>query len=281
MKRSKYTDEPFLAIVKEGEAGRKFADLSRPYGITEQTYLPLEGQVRRHGTERVRRRKQLTRADRVPLPAPRQPLERWSMDFTVDTLADGRGFRTLNIVDDFTRECVAIEVDHSLPGLRVARVLTPHGDRPAAVHRRRQRARICGAHPRCVGLRARRDLALHSTAQTESRPCPAISQNYVSWEIALDFSARPACFRKPQIRVSASNTIRQFILFARASGANQRRKQKPTRFCFLHSEFLNSAHNTPALKLYGVVFPSPSRYNLWHAPQVAPWNSFTAPCAAI
>ena len=33
------------------------------------------------------------------------------MDFMVDTLADGRGFRTLNIVDDFTRECVAIEVD--------------------------------------------------------------------------------------------------------------------------------------------------------------------------
>jgi len=45
------------------------------------------------------------------------------MDFTADTLADGRGFRTLNIVDDFTRECVAIEVDRSLPGLRVTRVL--------------------------------------------------------------------------------------------------------------------------------------------------------------
>jgi putative transposase len=45
------------------------------------------------------------------------------MDFTLDTLADGRNFRTLNIVDDFTRECVAIEVDRSLPGLRVTRVL--------------------------------------------------------------------------------------------------------------------------------------------------------------
>ena len=45
------------------------------------------------------------------------------MDFTLDTLADGRAFRTLNIVDDFTRECVAIEVDRSLPGLRVVRVL--------------------------------------------------------------------------------------------------------------------------------------------------------------
>src|SRR4029453_15047679 len=63
------------------------------------------------------------RADRCPLPVPSGRLERWSMDFTADTLADGRHFRTLNIVDDFTRECVAIEVDRSLPGLRVTRVL--------------------------------------------------------------------------------------------------------------------------------------------------------------
>jgi putative transposase len=80
-------------------------------------YRAAELQVRR------RRRKRLTRAERVPLSPPSQRCERWSMDFTVDTLADGRGFRTLNIVDDFTRECVAIEVDRSLPGLRVTRVL--------------------------------------------------------------------------------------------------------------------------------------------------------------
>jgi putative transposase len=80
-------------------------------------YQAAQLQVRR------RRRKRLTRAERVPLPRPTRRLERWSMDFTVDTLADGRGFRTLNIVDDFTRECVAIEVDRSLPGLRVTRVL--------------------------------------------------------------------------------------------------------------------------------------------------------------
>jgi putative transposase len=72
---------------------------------------------------RRRRRKRLTRAERIPLPVPSRPTERWSMDFTADTLADGRNFRTLNIVDDFTRECVAIEVDRSLPGLRVTRVL--------------------------------------------------------------------------------------------------------------------------------------------------------------
>ena len=70
-----------------------------------------------------RRRKRRTRGERVPLPLPGARCERWSMDFVTDTLADGRGFRTLNIVDDFTRECVAIEVDRSLPGARVIRVL--------------------------------------------------------------------------------------------------------------------------------------------------------------
>ena len=53
------------------------------------------------------------------------------MDFTEDTLADGRAFRTLNIVDDFTRECLASKPTDRCPGLRVARVL----DRLAAERR--------------------------------------------------------------------------------------------------------------------------------------------------
>jgi putative transposase len=72
---------------------------------------------------RRRRHKRRTSGERRPLAAPSRARERWSMDFMADTLADGRGFRTLNIVDDFTRECVAIEVDRSLPGARVVRVL--------------------------------------------------------------------------------------------------------------------------------------------------------------
>ena len=52
----------------------------------------------------------------MPLPRPNGRGERWSMDFMRDTVADGRAFRTLNIVDDFSRECLAIEVDRSLPG---------------------------------------------------------------------------------------------------------------------------------------------------------------------
>lgn len=72
---------------------------------------------------RRRSRKRLTRVERLPLARPSAPLERWSIDFMADTLADGRGFRTLNIVDDFSHECPAIEVDRSLPGARVVRVL--------------------------------------------------------------------------------------------------------------------------------------------------------------
>jgi len=81
--------------------------------------------VYREASLQVRRRsrKRVTRAERLPLPRPAALLERWSMDFMADTLGDGRGFRTLNIVDDFSHECPAIEVDRSLPGARVVRVL--------------------------------------------------------------------------------------------------------------------------------------------------------------
>jgi putative transposase len=72
---------------------------------------------------RKRRRKRAAWGARAPMPIALDPNLRWSMDFMADALADGRVFRTLNIVDDFTRECLAIEVDTSLGGDRVVRVL--------------------------------------------------------------------------------------------------------------------------------------------------------------
>lgn len=60
---------------------------------------------------------------RLVLPAPSQPNELWSMDFMSDSLHSGRKIRLLTIVDDFTREAPAIEVDLSLTGERVAQVL--------------------------------------------------------------------------------------------------------------------------------------------------------------
>lgn len=47
----------------------------------------------------------------------------WSMDFMADQLGDGRSFRTLNVLDDFIREGLAIEADFSLPAARVVRTL--------------------------------------------------------------------------------------------------------------------------------------------------------------
>ena len=54
---------------------------------------------------------------------PSRPNERWSMDFMSDSLCDGRRFRILTVVDDFTRECVATEVDTGITGERVIRTL--------------------------------------------------------------------------------------------------------------------------------------------------------------
>lgn len=70
-----------------------------------------------------RRRRKRVAVVRQPLTPPTAPQVRWSMDFVSDALADGRRFRALTFVDDFTRECPAIEVDHALSGERVVRVL--------------------------------------------------------------------------------------------------------------------------------------------------------------
>lgn len=72
---------------------------------------------------RRRKRKRIAGIERqVKAPAAR-PNQSWSMDFVSDGLMDGRRLRCLNIVDDFTKECLAIEVDTSLPGRRVVSVL--------------------------------------------------------------------------------------------------------------------------------------------------------------
>ena len=60
---------------------------------------------------------------RKPLKPATYPCQRWSLNFVSDSLSSGRRFRTLNVIDEFTRECMAIEVDFSLPGERVVRVL--------------------------------------------------------------------------------------------------------------------------------------------------------------
>src|SRR6476661_4371979 len=73
----------------------------------------------------VRRRGGRKRAigTRAPMTVPMAPNDRWSLDFVSDQLTDGRRFRILTVVDDCTRECLALVADTSLAGIRVAREL--------------------------------------------------------------------------------------------------------------------------------------------------------------
>lgn len=72
---------------------------------------------------RIRPKKRLPARDPVPLDDAEQPNDCWSLDFMSDSLTDGRSYRALNVIDDFNREGLAVEVDHSLPSARVVRVL--------------------------------------------------------------------------------------------------------------------------------------------------------------
>lgn len=73
----------------------------------------------------VRRRRGRKRATgtRAPMAIPQGPNQRWSLDFVSDALDWGRRFRVLAVVDDFTREALALVVDTSISGARVAREL--------------------------------------------------------------------------------------------------------------------------------------------------------------
>jgi putative transposase len=72
---------------------------------------------------RIRQRRRIRWSGVLVKPAGSQPNERWSMDFVSDCVSTGKVIRMLTIVDVCTRECPAIEVDTSLGGLRVRRVL--------------------------------------------------------------------------------------------------------------------------------------------------------------
>ena len=79
----------------------------------------------------VRRRGGRKRAigTRAPMAVPDVANQRWSLDFASDTLANGRRFRMLCVIDDFSRECLALVADTSLSGKRVARELDTIGAR--------------------------------------------------------------------------------------------------------------------------------------------------------
>jgi putative transposase len=82
-----------------------------------RVYTMLRLNVRRKA------RRRLPQRIKQPLLAPQAINQGWSMDFMCDSLVDGRRFRLLNIIDEYNRESLAIEIDTSLPALRVIRTL--------------------------------------------------------------------------------------------------------------------------------------------------------------
>jgi putative transposase len=114
---------------------RELASVRRRFGYRRlHILLTREGIAMNHKKLRrlyreerlqVRRRGGRKRAlgTRAPMAIPQGCNQRWSLDFLSDAMADGRRFRILAIVDDFTRECLALVADTSLPGLRVVREL--------------------------------------------------------------------------------------------------------------------------------------------------------------
>jgi putative transposase len=73
---------------------------------------------------RTKVRKKIARRARVPASAATRPNEKWSMDFVAARLLDGRWFRVLTVVDQFTRECLLLLADSSLGGQKVASALS-------------------------------------------------------------------------------------------------------------------------------------------------------------
>lgn len=72
---------------------------------------------------RIKPKRRLVRERPEPLAVPERINTSWSMDFMHDSLVDGRNYRLFNVIDDFNREGLCIDVDFSLPALRVIRAL--------------------------------------------------------------------------------------------------------------------------------------------------------------
>jgi putative transposase len=123
------TDEPIAQELQQ------LAHRQPRWGCGKMTdYLRNQGHSWNH--KRIRRvyctlALHLKRKPKKRLPAraaqalgvPGQANQTWSLDFMRDSLSNGRTFRTLNVIDDFNREALWIEVDTSLPAERVVRVL--------------------------------------------------------------------------------------------------------------------------------------------------------------
>jgi len=111
-----------LATLKPRWGYRRLTWLLRREGTLVNRKLVYRV-YRERGLSVRRRKRKRAAVVRQPLVVPQRPNARWSMDFVSDALGDGRKFRGFTVVDDFTRECVALDVARSFTGHCVARIL--------------------------------------------------------------------------------------------------------------------------------------------------------------
>ena len=129
------------AMKAVAEARRRFGYRRVHVMLERQGWQVNQKKLRRLYAEeklQVKRRGGRKRAlgTRRPMVVPDRPNERWSLDFASDAFTDGRRFRVLAIVDDFSRECLGLVADTSLSGLRVIRELSEimrHRGRPKTI----------------------------------------------------------------------------------------------------------------------------------------------------
>lgn len=127
--RKKEDDEPLIQILRDLAAKQPTWGVEKMTDLLRQEHSEWNHKrIRRIYCEiglnlRIKRKKRLPSREKQMLTQPERPNRSWSLDFMCDSLANGRSFRTFNILDDFNREAVWIEVDFSLPAERVIRVL--------------------------------------------------------------------------------------------------------------------------------------------------------------
>lgn len=125
----KGTDEPIMVALKGLAEKQPTWGVDKMTDFIRQEHLEWNHKrIRRIYCElglnlKVKHKKRLPSRNPQPLSQPERANQSWSLDFMSDSFAGGRPFRTLNILDDFNREVVWIEVDTSLPAERVIRVL--------------------------------------------------------------------------------------------------------------------------------------------------------------
>ena len=127
---------------------------------------------RQAGLQVPRRRPRRRIATSRPRPLPATAINHvWAYDFVFDTCADGQTLKCLTVIDEFTRECLAIDVAGGIRSTRVIEVLTPAGEpaRRAPLSAVRQRTGVCRQGRRCAGCWPRRSRRRSSTPASRGR----------------------------------------------------------------------------------------------------------------